>query len=413
MRKVLRLGALLCALTASMPFLAIAQPGVTDSEILFGSSMPLSGQSEILGRELQSGAHAYFARVNESGGIDGRRLREVDLNDHYEPDETVANTLKLIKEQHVFAAINYVGTPTTNAALPVLTAAGVPLVGAFTGAKSLREPFNRYMFNTRASYADEGVPLARQLAVYGKVALFVQDDAYGKAVQDAVTSGLAKYGLAPVAVATIKRNASGPEFQASIDQAADKIAKSGAAAVAVGSVYAPVSALMQALRVRGAPTVMASVSFIGTTGVLQAVQKTAASNVTTIMGIVQVVPSPSNESAGLIREYRADIAAWHDKLLRQARVATNKAEADELLTQAKYAVPSYGGVEGYINARVAVEGLRACRGTLSRDRFIAALEGLGRLDLGGFTETFSHDSHRGSSWTELTVVSADGSKVEQ
>jgi ABC-type branched-subunit amino acid transport system substrate-binding protein len=288
----------------------------------------------------------------------------------------------------------------------VLTAAGVPLVGAFTGAKSLREPFNRFMFNTRASYADEGVPLARQLAVYGKVALFVQEDAYGKAVQDAVTAGLAKYGLAPVVVATVKRNATGAELQASITKAADAIAKSGASAVAVGSVYAPVGALMQALKDRGAPTVMASVSFIGTTGVLQGMQRSAAG-----MGIVQVVPSPFNEASELTREFRVDMAAWRERLVRQAQTAATKDDAARLMKQADYAVPSYGAMEGYINARVAIEGLRRCRGTFTRDRYIEALESLGRFDLGGFIESYSRDSHKGSTFTSLSVVSSDGSKV--
>jgi len=312
----------------------------------------------------------------------------VTLDDHYEPNAAVTNTQKLIREQHIFAAMGYVGTPTTLAALPELSAAGVPLIGAFTGAKGLREPFNRFMFNTRASYNDEGVPLAKQLAVYGKVALFVQDDAYGKAVQEAVTAGLAKYGLAPVVVVTIKRNVSGPEFQ--------------------GSVYAPVSALMQALKDRGAPTVMASVSFIGTTGVLQTMQRSAAG-----MGIVQVVPSPFNQSTELTRQFTSDMAAWREQLLRQAHAATSKDEVARLTKLADYAVPSYGAMEGYINARVAVEGLRHCHGTFTRERFIEGLEDLGRFDLGGFVERYSKNSHLGSTFTDLTVVSTDGKKVVQ
>jgi ABC-type branched-subunit amino acid transport system substrate-binding protein len=406
-KKFLTIGALLCAAVACVPLVVNAQPGV-ESDILFGGSLVLSGPSEILGQELQAGERAYFARVNESGGVDGHHVALVTLDDHYEPNAAVTNTQKLIREQHIFAAMGYVGTPTTLAALPELSAAGVPLIGAFTGAKGLREPFNRFMFNTRASYNDEGVPLAKQLAVYGKVALFVQDDAYGKAVQEAVTAGLAKYGLAPVVVVTIKRNVSGPEFQASIDRAADAIAKSGAAAVAVGSVYAPVSALMQALKDRGAPTVMASVSFIGTTGVLQTMQRSAAG-----MGIVQVVPSPFNQSTELTRQFTSDMAAWREQLLRQAHAATSKDEVARLTKLADYAVPSYGAMEGYINARVAVEGLRHCHGTFTRERFIEGLEDLGRFDLGGFVERYSKNSHLGSTFTDLTVVSTDGKKVVQ
>ncbi len=178
--------------------------------------------------------------------------------------------------------------------------------------------------------------------------------------------------------------------------------------MAVGSVYAPVAALNEAMHARGKPTVIASVSFINTTGVLQTMKKSAAG-----MGIAQDYPTPYFETTKMVREFRADIAAWHESLLRQARSAPNKAAADELLIQAKYAVASYGTEESWVNARMAAEGLRRMRGPLTSENLRVALESIGKFDLGDFTVTFTPDSHRGSTWTELSVVSSDGTKILQ
>ena len=152
--------------------------------ILIGQSAALSGPAEQLGKEMKAGAEAYFDVVNKSGGINGRKIKLISVDDGYEPEKAAANTKKLIEEEKVLALFGYVGTPTSNAALPIFTAAKVPFVGAFTGAQSLREPFNRYIFNVRASYFDETEQIVAHLVQQGvtKIAVFYQNDAYGKAV---------------------------------------------------------------------------------------------------------------------------------------------------------------------------------------------------------------------------------------
>ena len=146
--------ALLSAVTVGAVCAASAQ-GVTNDTILIGQSAALSGPAELLGKEMKSGAEAYFKVINDAGGINGRKIKLVSLDDGYEPDRAKANTQKLINDEKVLALFGYVGTPTSNAALPAFTEAKVPFIGAFTGAQSLREPFNRYIFNIRASYFDE------------------------------------------------------------------------------------------------------------------------------------------------------------------------------------------------------------------------------------------------------------------
>ena len=141
----------------SLPLTAFGQgsPGVTADTIFIGQSAALSGPAEQLGKEMKTGAEAYFDLVNKAGGINGRKIKLVSLDDGYEPEKAAANTRKLINENKVLALFGYVGTPTSNAALPIFTEAKIPFIGAFTGAQSLRDPFNRYIFNVRASYFDE------------------------------------------------------------------------------------------------------------------------------------------------------------------------------------------------------------------------------------------------------------------
>ena len=147
--------------------------------ILIGQSAALSGPAEELGKEMKAGAEAYFKVVNDAGGINGRKIKLISLDDGYEPDRAKANTQKLIVEEKVLALFGYVGTPTSNAALPIFTEAKVPFIGAFTGAQSLREPFNRYIFNVRASYFDETEEIVRHLTQQGvtKISVFYQNDA--------------------------------------------------------------------------------------------------------------------------------------------------------------------------------------------------------------------------------------------
>jgi branched-chain amino acid transport system substrate-binding protein len=129
--------------------------GVTADTILIGQSAALTGPAQELGLEMKAGADAYFNYVNENGGVNGRKIKLISLDHGYEPVRAKANTEKLINNEKVLALFGYVGTPTSNAALPLFTEGKVPFIGAFTGAQSLRDPQNRYIFNIRGSYFDE------------------------------------------------------------------------------------------------------------------------------------------------------------------------------------------------------------------------------------------------------------------
>jgi branched-chain amino acid transport system substrate-binding protein len=121
----------------------------TDSAVVLGQSAPLTGPAAQLGIQFREGAKLYFNQVNAKGGINGRTIELRTLDDGYEPEKTAANTKKFVADE-VFALFGYIGTPTSLAALPLATESKTPFFAPFTGAQSLREPFNRYAIHVRA-----------------------------------------------------------------------------------------------------------------------------------------------------------------------------------------------------------------------------------------------------------------------
>lgn len=178
---------------------ATAQTGVTDREILVGQFAAQTGPAAELGKRMQLGMLAHFNAVNAAGGVNGRSIKLISRDDGYEPEKAAAAVKALIEEDRVFALVGSVGTPTTLAAVPAINAAGIPLIGPFTGAQALREPFNRNLFHVRASYYDETERIVQHLSTLGikKIAVFYQNDSYGKAGLDGVTRALTKRNLKP------------------------------------------------------------------------------------------------------------------------------------------------------------------------------------------------------------------------
>src|SRR5260221_1128833 len=134
---------------------AAAENGVTADKIVLGQSVALTGPAAQLGIQMRNGIKSYLDAVNAKGGVHGRKIELITLDDGYEPARTVPNTKKLIEQQRVFGLIGYVGTPTSVPVVPIISEAKVPFIGPFTGAEALRQPFNRYIFHVRASYYDE------------------------------------------------------------------------------------------------------------------------------------------------------------------------------------------------------------------------------------------------------------------
>ncbi|WKB52903.1 ABC transporter substrate-binding protein [Eleftheria terrae] len=377
MNRLLLLRALLAAAFLWLhATLALAVDGVSDTTIRLGMSSPLSGPTGAYGRAMKEGIETYFAQVNAAGGVAGRKLELVALDDGYETEPAVANTRRLIEQEKVFALMGYYGTSPTAAVLPVLDASGVPLIGTISGADSLRRPVNRHVFHLRASYGDETAAIVKNLITVGirRVAVLYQDDGFGQAGLKGVSEALVAHQLSPVATASVPRNS------VDVAQAVSTIAKSGAQAVVMVTLYRPTAAFIKQMRAAGATPFFVALSPVGTD---QLIAELGADNARGIQ-VSQVIPSPWGDRVAVVREYKK-----------------------ALQTYAKQSAPSYYGLEGYLNARLVTAALQRAGRNLSRERLAAALRG-GAFDLGGYRVEFDEGSNSGSNYVEISVVGGGG-----
>jgi branched-chain amino acid transport system substrate-binding protein len=275
----------------------------------------------------------------------------------------------------VFALFGYVGTPTSLAALPLVNEHKVPFFGPFTGAEALRDPFSRQVFHVRASYYDETALIVKQLTSLGlkKIAVFRQDDSYGQAGLDGVVRALKPLGLEPVALGTVARNT------VDVAEAVRAIVPTRPDAVVQISAYASCAAFIREARKAGYGGTFYNVSFVGTQALADELGRDARGVV-----ISQVMPYPFSTTTAIAREY-----------LDAVRKAGGEAQ------------PNYSSMEGYVAARVLVEGLKRAGPKPTRDTLITGLESL-NLSLGGFNVSFSPTRHAGSTFVELSMLTEDG-----
>lgn len=354
-----------------------ADPGVTDSSITIGMSSPFSGPNGAYGTDMRQVIEAYFAQINKGGGIAGRKLDLVAMDDGYETEKTVANAQTLINEKNAFALLAFYGSsPTTEAMNKVFGPAKVPLVGTISGAGTLRDannPNTRYMFNVRASYADETEAIVNQLLSLGirNIAVFYQNDGYGKSGLEGVTNALKKVNLAPVATGSVERNS------LDVAKAVESIAKANAQAVVMITLYKPTAAFVKAMKGAGKSPIYMTVSPVGADNLVEELGPDSRG-----IGISQVVPFPWNDTVPAVREYQKVVP--------------------------KGSHYSYYGMEGFLMAKTLVEGLKKVGKDLTREKLIGALESMNNADIGGYKINYAGNTRLGSRFVELTVIGAGG-----
>lgn len=365
-----------CAAAIGSSTTFAASDGVTDSTIRLGMSSPLSGPTGAYGRQMKEGIEACFARVNAAGGVHGRRLELVALDDGYETGPAVANAKRLVTQEKVFALMGFYGSSPTAAVLPVLDAEGVPLIGTISGAEALRKPVNRHMFHLRASYGDETAAIIKNLTTVGitRVAVFYQDDGFGQAGLKGARDALAAYKLEPVAIASVPRNS------VEVASAVATIAKADAQAVVMVTLYRPTAEFIKQMRATGAAPFFVALSPVGTD---QLIAELGPQNTRGIQ-VSQVIPHPWTDKVEVVREYKRAMAA-----------------------HAKTSPLSYYGLEGYINARLVVAALERAGGNPTREKLMAALRS-GPFNLDGYRVNFAQGSNSGSSYVEISVIGTDG-----
>ncbi len=352
---------------------AFAQ-GVSHDKILLGQAAVFSGPAAQLGIQMRNGIKAYFDYVNEKGGVHGRKLELITEDDRYEVSVAPGASKKLIEQHRVFALLGYVGTPTGVVHLPVVTQAKVPLVGMFTGAEALRVPFNRYVFHVRASYYDETEAIVEQVVSTGgkNIAVFYQDDAYGLAGLKGAEIAMNKRGMKISALGTVERNT------IKVENAVKTINAAKPDAVVMVSAYTSCAEFIRQMKKAGSGATFYNVSFVGSKALADALGKDGVG-----VAISQVVPFPWGTAVPVVKEYQ------------------------QLAKKAGYTDYNFSAIEGFLVAKVLVEGLRRTGRDLTREKFIDTMEKLD-VDLGGFYVTYSPKSHTGSKFVDLTIIGRGG-----
>jgi len=364
------LGAAVCASAAS------PVPGVTASTIVIGQSAPLSGSNRELGEDIRDGALAYFKKVNDQGGIFGRKIELATLDDANDTKRAAANTQKLIEELPVFALYGYASATLSGPALPLVEKFKVPFVGPFTGAAPMRK-FNKYVYNIRASYADELEKIVDHYSLFGikRFAIVHYDDPIGNANFDVVVRALKQRGLAPVSVAAFKDRVH-PDIAGGVSA----VLKGNPDVVIFTTLYKTTADFIRAARRAGSTAQMISNSFPGASPLATELGKDGVG-----VAISQVVPPVTKDSVPVVAEYQE--------------------AADKLLGKKDY---SFTSLEAYIGAKVIVEAIRRAGARITRESFMQALDSMSNYDAGGYFVGFSPTNHNGSSFVELTIIGKDG-----
>lgn len=375
-----------------------------DGAYVLGMSAAFTGPSRGLGIELYRGSVAYFINLNRKGGINGKPVVLETLDDGYQPDPAIENTIALMKQADVTCLFNYVGTPTVTRILPLLKGYSghrKPLFFPFTGAEPQRQPpYSRYVFNLRASYRQELAEMVRRFMNLGlrRMAVFYQADAYGRSGWDGARRALDNYGLGIVGEATYRRGAS---FDLSMREQVRIIQRARPEVVlSIGS-YAACAAFIRDARDMGLDIPIANVSFVGSENMLELLELAGRQNNFDYTGNLintQVVPSYEDLSLPAVREYRA---------LMDTMQPAPPPEADPAYRPLKY---SFSGFEGFLNAKAMTVILEKLDETPDLG-LAGAAESLREIDLGiEAPVSFSRDRHQGQNHVYFTTV-RDGSFV--
>lgn len=371
----------LVALLAVFPCTA-GEAGLPKLEkILLGMSTALSGPAKDLGQDMRLGVEAAFAEVNRAGGVNGRLLELIALDDGYEPARAAPNMRELIDRHEVLAIVGNVGTPTAVASIPIANESRVPFFGAFTGAGILRRnPPDRYVINFRASYAEETAAMVDGLIRNAglqpeQIAFFTQRDAYGDAGFSGGVQALRRHGFTnELAVAHVRyeRNTLAVEKALANLLEHEPVVK---AVIMVGA-YAPCSAFIRLAREHQLEAIFLNVSFVGPTSLARTLGAAGDGVIVT-----QVVPH-FDGGLPIVRDYRVAVSARDPK-----------------------AVYSFGSLEGYAAARIFIRALTRVSGKPRRDSILDALENLGSFDVGlGDPLMLSKDEHQASHRVWPTVL---------
>lgn len=378
---------------------ALVQAAGNGQEVVLGMSAAFSGPSKGLGIELYRGSMACFNKVNQNGGVHGRRIPILPLDDGYNPTPAIENTQEFI-DRDVLALFNYVGTPTVTRILPLLKLhrnKHFYLFFPFTGAQPQREPpYEAYVFNLRASYRQETQGLVEHFLDIGRrrIAVFYQADAYGRSGWDGVRRALGSHCLDIAAEATYARGAS---FATSMQPQVSIISRAKPDAVIAVGAYAACAAFIRDARDAGLEAPIANLSFVGSENLLELLLKAKAEtgkDYTDRLINTQVVPSYEDTSLPAVREYRQLMDKYAPEL------------PPEFDSKGYAPLPySFVSFEGFFNAKVMLSVLERLGPVPERKHIPAAVASIDALDIGIKAKVdFSLNRHQGLDVVYYTTV---------
>jgi ABC-type branched-subunit amino acid transport system substrate-binding protein len=351
--------------------------GVTNDSILFGQVAALEGPSAALGQAARQGLLAAFSELNGKGGVYGRRLKLASRNDGYDPDRSVVETIKLIYEDKVFALIGAVGTPTAMATAPIAASNDVPFIGPVSGAEYLRAPEFQNVVNIRASYAAEAEASIKHLTEdlrLTRIAIFYQDDAFGRDVLAGVKTHLDRRGLELAAEGTFERNTR------AVGAALKVIRRAEPEAVILVGTYGPCAEFIKMAHRSGFTPTFSAVSFVGG----NALAKELGSEGRGVI-VSEVVPFPWDTDRRIVADYQAAM-----KTLDPSQT------------------PDFIGLEGYITGRLVARALAMTGPNPTRAELLRIINDVGQFDIGGLVVSFGNARKENPPPVSLTVIQSDG-----
>ncbi|MBK3659822.1 ABC transporter substrate-binding protein [Bradyrhizobium diazoefficiens] len=351
--------------------------GVSDDAILFGQAAALEGPSSQLGQHLRHGIMAAFTEINAKGGIHGRKLKLISRDDGYDPDRSVAQTLRLIEDDKVFALIGAVGTPTAMATIPITSGRNIPFIGPFSGAAFLRNLELPNVVNIRASYGAETETLIRHLTEdrhFTRIGIFYQDDSFGRDGLAGVKNALAKRGLELAAEGTFERNTR------AVGAAWRTLKRAEPEAIVMVGTYGPSAEFIKLAHRSGVYPTFANISFVGATALAKELGEDGEGVV-----VAQVVPFPWDRSLKLVADYQAAQKAF-----------------DPTLT------PDFVSLEGYLSGRLTAAALDDLGPNPTRAGLLRVINDIGRFDISGDVITVGARAIDTPPKVFLTVIQKDG-----
>lgn len=355
---------------------ALARDARSD-DIVLGQTSALTGILAEQGIANTTSSKAYFDYINAHGGINGRKIRLMTLDDGYDTARAVANARQLIEQEKAIALFGLVGIPANVALMPLIAKTGIPNFAPYTGSEMLRVPHDRLVFHVRASYRDEIDKIVEHLGVRGmkEIGVVYQNNAFGKETFASLVQALTARKL-PL---KISMSASINNDSSDLDKAVGTLAAARPKTIFLLTVGRPSVDFIKTYSRSVQGTQFVALSVMASQAAIDALGRDGIGII-----VAQVSPFPFSATSGLVQEYQT--------VMQKMGIKER----------------SYPSMEGFVNAKVMVEALRRCGQQVTSERLIDALESMHNVDLDGYMINFSKTSHQGGRLVDLTVISKEG-----